>query len=277
MNAAASPPWRTWLADRHAGLEMPRAWRGVETQYLAASFALVDTADEQSLLEELLETSKPALPPAAIGKPYLLATPFRYLPTHDSRFRRAASGLGGVWYGAASLQAACAEVAWWRMRFVDDSSGLGAAGTCAVTSEHTFFHARIHGRAIDLLSPPWNTCAELWTQSTDYTHTHALAEAVRKEHPDICWIRYDSVRNPGTACAAVFDPGALHGTEARMRASYQRWLCKATRNTASMISLSEPGRIFKWENPERESPHSATEAARRAGIAAAQADPAGRS
>ncbi|THF66675.1 RES domain-containing protein [Pseudothauera nasutitermitis] len=225
---------------------MPRAWRGVETQYLAASLALVDTADEQALLEELLEGSKPALPPEAAGKPYLLATPFRYLPAHDSRFRRAASGLGGVWYGAATLAAACAEVAWWRMRFVADSAGLSEAGARAVTSEHTFFHARIRGRAIDLTSPPWVACAAQWTHPSDYTHTHALAEAVRTRHAEIDWIRYESARSPGTACAAVFNPAALHGTGQALRASYQRWLCKATRSTASMISLDERGRAFEW-------------------------------
>ncbi|RCW21574.1 hypothetical protein DFR48_110163 [Ciceribacter lividus] len=37
---------------------------------------LVDTVEEQSLLESLLEETKPALPPECAGLDYLLATAF---------------------------------------------------------------------------------------------------------------------------------------------------------------------------------------------------------
>ena len=244
--SSAAAPWQAWLEDEGGVLSMPRAWRGVETQYLAASLALVDDAAEQALLEALLEDSKPPLPADGAGKPYLLATPFRYAPAHDSRFRRAASALGGLWYGAATLAAACAEVAYWRMRFVADSSGLNAVGARTVSAEHTFFHARVHGRAIDLMSAPWNTLAAHWRHPSDYTHTHALAEAVRTHCPAIDWIRYESARCPGTACAAVFNPGALYGSDKSLRASYQRWLSKASANSVTMISLDDPGRAFQW-------------------------------
>ena len=86
------------------------AWRGVEAQHVVSTMRLVDTADEQIELERLLERSKPAKPAMAQAKHYLLFTPFRYRAVHESRFRRAHAL--GLWYGAETLEAACAEVAY---------------------------------------------------------------------------------------------------------------------------------------------------------------------
>ena len=67
-------------------------WRVVEAQHVASTMNLVDTLEEQALLEDLLEGSKPPLPHDIEGLHYLLATPFRYPPRapHGSRFRSAA-------------------------------------------------------------------------------------------------------------------------------------------------------------------------------------------
>ena len=47
------------------------AWRMVEAQNIAATMKLVDDIDEQSLLEDLLESSKPAQPGDTAGLNYL--------------------------------------------------------------------------------------------------------------------------------------------------------------------------------------------------------------
>ena len=99
-------------------------WRAVEAQHLVSTMRLVDNKlDDQMLLEQLIETAKPPLPPGTEGLHWLLAAPFRYLPTHSgSRFR----GLHdpGVFYGARTAQTACAECGYWRWRFVRDSAGF---------------------------------------------------------------------------------------------------------------------------------------------------------
>ncbi len=59
-----------------------QAWRGVEAQHIVSTMRLVDTLDEQSVLECILESSKPPLPAGGAAKHYLLATPFRYRPRH---------------------------------------------------------------------------------------------------------------------------------------------------------------------------------------------------
>ena len=52
---------------------------------------LVDDVEEQITLEELIDESKPPVPPECTHLHYLLFTPFRYSPRHDSRFARARS------------------------------------------------------------------------------------------------------------------------------------------------------------------------------------------
>ena len=74
---------------------------------------LVDTLDEQALLEQLLEGSKPPLPSGAAGLHWLLFTPFRYPPPPSgSRFRGQTDP--GVFYGADEVETACAELGFWR-------------------------------------------------------------------------------------------------------------------------------------------------------------------
>ena len=53
-------------------------WRIVEAQHIASTMKIVDSQDEQDLLETLLESSKPVQPAIAERLDYLLITPFRY-------------------------------------------------------------------------------------------------------------------------------------------------------------------------------------------------------
>ncbi len=230
-----APAWpAAWLADT----ARPRSsllWRGVEAQHIVATMRLVDTLDEQAVLESLLEDSKPTLPrPATAEAPaaephYLLATPFRYRSPFASRFRRPHHG--GVWYGAETLRAAAAEVAYWRWRFLLDSEGLRGA---AVHTEHSFFQARVEGLAIDLASPPWDSLAALWTQDRDYTATHALGDAARSA--GLQWLRYASVRESGGHCGAVFTVQAL-----ALHAPHwpQTWHCKTTAHSVWLVREDE--------------------------------------
>ena len=218
--------WEPAWFERGIAAKSMLAWRGVEAQHVVSTMRLVDTADEQEALERLLEQSKPAPPRMKAPKHYLLFTPFRYRPQHPSRFR--AAGTLGLWYGAEELYAACAEVAYWRQRFILDSVGLADA---ELLTEHTFFQAMVQGVAIDLLKVPWVAARDAWTHGSDYTATQALADAAREK--SVQWICYESVRAPGHRCAAVLDVDALemvaHGT------TQQTWHCKATRASVMMV------------------------------------------
>ena len=71
-------------------------WRVVEAQHQISTRKLVDSIDEQAILEQLIETSKPV--DATGGRRHvLLATPFRYPPLrHGSRY--GARHDPGLWY-----------------------------------------------------------------------------------------------------------------------------------------------------------------------------------
>lgn len=222
MNAAKD--WQeSWFGDSIRTLSSS-LWRGVEAQHHVATLRLVDTLAEQAQLEALLEASKPPLPPAADTLHYLVATPFRYRSPHGSRFR--APGEAGVWYGAKELHTACAEVAWWRWRFLMDSAGLREG---ELVTEHTLFQAQVRGRAIDLTRTPWSARAAAWTDPRDHAACQALARAAR---PHLQWIRYASVRRPGGLCGAVFDPCSLSLAKPLEQ---QTWTCKVSAAQALMV------------------------------------------
>jgi len=197
---------------------------------------LVDTLAEHRALEDMLEASKPAVPEEAIGQHFLLFTPFRYRSPFPSRFRGPTDP--GVWYGAEELQSACAEVAYWRWRFLMDSDGLRGQ---ALHTEHTFFQARVRGRSLDLTAAPWKSAARAWTQKTDYSACQDLGAEARSR--GVAWIRYGSVRLPGGTCGAVLDPTAL---SLREGFEQQTWDCKTARGGVYLQRRIERGQSYEF-------------------------------
>jgi RES domain len=213
-----SRAWKATWFETGVRVKSAQLWRGVEAQHVVSTMRLADNAAEQRVLEELLETSKPAPPPEALGRHYLLFTPFRYRSPICSRFRRAHAP--GVWYGAEELRTACGEVAYWKWRFLSDSDALRDA---ALHTEHTFFRARVRGSCADLTMAPWKTAARAWTDPRHFGACQDLAEEARSR--ELAWIRYQSVRVPEGRCAAVLKAQAL-----ALDSGYeqQTWACKTT-------------------------------------------------
>jgi RES domain len=202
-------------------------WRAVEAQHVVATRALVDSLAEQEVLESVLEASKPRVPPECAGFDYLLYTPFRYPPpSRGSRFRSYDDP--GVWYGAEAVRTSCAELGYWRWRFVMDSHGLTRLDGVA----HTVFQAVARGKAVDLRKEPFVRDAGLWGNPGDYGACHALARVARAAETQI--IRYASVRDPKHGgCGAVLDCRAFSGTGGvRQR---QSWFLTVDRQRASWV------------------------------------------
>ena len=220
----------TWtpraLASESASVELA-LWRAVEAQHVAATRALVDSREEQELLEQLLEASKPAIPNECLALDYLLFTPFRYPSTaFGSRFRDRADP--GVWYGAEEVRTACAEVGYWRCRFVADSSGLTALDAVP----HTLFRAVAAGAAIDLRAPPFAKRRAQWMHGDDYAACRSVARNAREAGQQL--IRYASVRDPAQAgCAAVLDCRAFAGS--RGISVRQTWFLSVSATRATWL------------------------------------------
>ena len=184
------------LGSHAASLKLT-LWRAVEAQHQVATMVLVDTLDEQALLESLLDASKPPLPEAMRSLHWLLFTPFRYPPLPSgSRFRGPAEP--GVFYGADEKRTACAELGYWRWRFLSDSPALDALGPIA----QTLFLTPVAGQGIDLRLPPFDARRADWMHQSNYAACQALARQARDAGLQL--IRYASVRDPASGgCAAL--------------------------------------------------------------------------
>jgi hypothetical protein len=202
---------------------------------------LVDSLEEQSVLEAILEDSKPALPPAVAKLHYLLATPFRYRPHQGSRFRAAFDA--GVWYGAEVLRTALAEKSYWRLRFLLDSP----ATPDLKPVPHTAFCAAVRtARALDLQTPPLVRDRPSWTARASYSATQALAAAAREAGMVV--IRYESVRDPQrAACAAVLDPAAFGRSQPR---SQETWFIAASRARVRCARDERGGQTWEFSSAE---------------------------
>ena len=193
-------------------------WRAVEAQHRVATSRLVDTLQEQALLEQLLDHAKPAAPPSP--RHYLLTTPFRYPAPFPggSRYRRATDP--GVFYGADERRTACAELGYWRWRFLLDTPALPRLEPLP----QTLFQAQVDAPAIDLTAPPLASDAPLWRSPTDYSACQQLAGVAREAGAGL--IRYASVRDPQQGlCGAVL---SLKGLTADPLVE-QSWLLGVTR------------------------------------------------
>ena len=154
-----------------------QVFRIVESQEQIATSQLVDDFDEQALLENLLEQTKPPAPKAADKLSYLLYTPFRYPPLkYGSRFGQRYEP--SLFYGSRSLTTALAETAYYRMYFwygmeiPPQSSQL--------TTQHTAFTADIFtSKGLQLQQAPFNEYQKLLTDKSSYRHTQPLGTAMR--------------------------------------------------------------------------------------------------
>ena len=162
--------------------------------------ALVDTLEEQALLEQILDDSKPAIPPECRHLHYLLFTPFRYAASHPigSRFRR--PGLTpGVFYASLKEETAVAELAFRRLLFFAESPATPWPENAA---EYTAFSVAFASRkSIDLTRAPFDRDAAKWIDPTDYAACQDLADTARES--GIQALRYQSARADGLNIAVL--------------------------------------------------------------------------
>jgi hypothetical protein len=209
----------------------------VEAQFRNSTRKLVDSDDEQAALESLLDAkAKLPVPDEVEGLHYLLSTPFRHPPLRNgsrfgTRFER------GILYGARELPVAFAEVAYYRLLFIEGT----AADLGLLTVELTAFSFGVAAkRAVDLTRPPFARYEAEISSKTAYDAPQQLGADMRESGVSCCL--YVSARAAGRGiCIAVFDdvfkPRKPFGEE--------RWTCAATRDRVEFSSaglLREPVR-----------------------------------
>ena len=216
----SSSIWTRCAGDSEIRPLRASPWRVVEAQHQVSTRKLVDSAEEQSLLEEMIDSVKP--PDVTRGKlHYLLFTPFRYPPLpHGSRFGR--RNERGLWYGSTDLRTAFAEVSYYRLLFLEGTRA--ELGT--VTTALTAFTADMRtSRGIDLAMPPFDAFRRDIASPSSYQSSQALGAAMRDAGVEA--FRYPSARDAeGGINVAAFVPAVFGKSNPKL---LETWHCSASR------------------------------------------------
>ena len=217
----SSSIWTRCAGDSELRALRLSPWRVVESQHQVSTRKLVDSADEQALLEQLIDGAKP--PDLTGGRlHYLLFTPFRYPPLrHGSRFGRRHQR--GIWYGSLERRTAFAEVAYYRLLFLEGTQA--SLGT--ITTPLTAFRAPLRtasGVALD--APPFDAFRDTIASPVSYAESQALGSAMRDAGVEA--FTYPSARDvDGGSNVGAF----AHSVFGRAKpTSLEGWHCAASRD-----------------------------------------------
>ena len=221
----SSSIWTRCAGDSELRTLRLSPWRVVEAQHQVSTRKLVDSANEQALLEDLIERVKP--PELTGGRlHYLLFTPFRYPPLrHGSRF--GARHQRGIWYASENRRTAFAEVAYYRMLFLEGSrAALGA-----VTTQLTAFTVRMRSaRGIDLVAPPFDAHRKAIASPVRYTSSQTLGGAMRDAGVEL--FRYPSARDvSGGVNVGAFTPTVFGKAKPQ---GFEIWHCTAVKEQVEL-------------------------------------------
>lgn len=195
--------------------------RLVESQEQVATTQLVDSLAQQSLLEEMLESTKPPLRRGTEELHYLLSTPFRYPPLkHGSRFGKRSEP--SLFYGSLETSTVLAEMAYYRFFFW---YGMTEPPPGKINTQHTLFcTAYLTNRGLQLQNPPFASYTEVLTRPADYSQTQALGASLREAGIEA--FEFLSARDPQHGInIALFAPAALTDIRPVFQDS---WLCELT-------------------------------------------------
>ena len=218
----------------------------MEAQFRNSTRKLVDSDSEQELLEELIDRrAKLPVPAGFEGLHYLLYTPFRHPPLRNgSRFGTRLER--GILYGARELPIAFAEVAYYRLVFLEGS----AADLGDLHLELTaFWFAIAAARGVDLSQPPFRAREAQISSKTRYGASQRLGAKMRAAAVQACL--YVSARAEGRRLnLAVFEKVFRPGRPLREEA----WSCTANRAGAEFRarSLRGPGRRYAFARAQFE-------------------------
>ncbi len=206
-------------------------FRMVESQEQVATNELVDSLEEQSLLEEMLEAVKPPVRSGSERLHYLLMTPFRYPPLkHGSRYGSRYEP--SLFYGSLSANTALAECAYYRLLFWH---GMATPPPKRIQTRHTLFQAPYAAqRGIQLQHAPCDEHLATLTHPAEYGQTQALGSAMREAGIEA--FEFPSARDPESGDnVALFGPSSL----ASKRPTFmEEWWCQVNGESVTFLNAA---------------------------------------
>ncbi len=223
-----SPSIWTQCAERFEPARLAGvAWRAVESQHVTSTRKLVDSDDEQQVLESLIDTAKPPWPPGRrfAGLHYLLATPFRHPPLrYGSRFGTRRER--GIFYCAETIATVLAEKSYYVLLFLEGTE----ADLSPLTRPLTVFQVRMSTKkGVDLVAPPFDAFTDRISSPVSYRASQPLGASMREA--GTAAFRFRSARDPEAgANLGLFEPvftvkRPLHP---------EQWICTASRERVEL-------------------------------------------
>lgn len=209
-------------------------WRVVEAQHVLSLRDLVDSQEEHALLEDLIETSKPAIENA---KNYLIFTPFRYPPLkHGSRFGSLFEP--SLWYGSLELKTAFAEVAYYRLKFFEESSANLGNIEISMTAFTAFIKCK---RGVDLTEPPFDKYIKEITHKNSYEHSQLLGTHMREEQVE-SFLYFSARTEDRSKNCAAYVPSVFQLKNNRTINNQQTWKCFANKKMIEFTRIDLLGK-----------------------------------
>lgn len=195
--------------------------RLVESQEQVATARLVSSLTRQAQLEEMIESTKPALRPGTENLHYLLAAPFRYPPLkHGSRFGRRSEP--SLFYGSLETRTVLAEAAYYRFVFWYD---MATPPPGKLDTQHTLFGAQYRTeRGLKLQEALFAEYKAVLTHRADYSQTQALGTHLRAASIEA--FEFMSARDPDHGInVALMSPAVFANPQPIFQ---EAWLCELT-------------------------------------------------
>jgi len=210
--------------------------RVVESQEQIATLQLVDNFDEQLLLEEMIDNSKPPLSASTSGLHYLLSTPFRYPPLkHGSRFGTKNSP--GLFYASNTIAMAFTETAFYRFMFIH---ALKEVFPKKSVTQHTAFTAKYRtNKGLKLHGDKFISYQQQLREAEDYSFTQELGALLRDNNIEA--FEFFSARTKKDEInTALFSPKCFSVSSPTRQT---QWICETTSEQVSYYS-SESNQIY---------------------------------
>ena len=235
--------WASCQGEKHVCELREEPWRVVEAQHILNSRDLVDSLDEYEILEDLLNNSKPTIN-TQISDP-LIFTPFRYPPLeYGSRFGRIFEP--SLWYGSLDIKTALTEVAYYRLKFNQDSEAeLGYIDTLL-----TAFNVWIKtNQGIDLTQKPFIKHKADISSKTSYTASQLLGSDMRENKIEA--FLFHSARTTQTKKnLGVYAMDVFSQKNGSYTYNQQTWKCVSNKNEAQIARTDGFGKseVISYKN-----------------------------
>lgn len=212
--------WHSLDGQKHITSLSMKLYRMVENQEEIATTVITANSDEQSILENLLEQSKPVQSEQLNQRHYLIKTPFRYPPLrHGSRF--GAPWEPSLFYGATRKQTVLAEVAFYRFLFLADLENPDALTKHNLQSSHSVFYVSAHSeKSVQLTQSPFSAHKNEISAADSFAVSQQLGKDMREAGVEL--FSYYSARLPGEINGATFAHSAIKSNQPK---EIEQWQC----------------------------------------------------